>query len=79
MVDVDLLNKYLREGVVCVTFIKANGDERVMNCSLMENYIPNNDNKPKQKINNPDAIRVVDVDISSWRSFRYDSVKEIKV
>lgn len=80
MVDGELLNKYLREGVVKVTFVKADGSERVMNCTLHPDYLPLvGEPRVKAATVNPNAIRVMDVDISEWRSFRYDSVKEIKV
>lgn len=85
MVDGELLNKYLREGVVKVTFVKANGDERIMNATLDARLLPVKPPTAGERILssiatiNPNAVRVYDVDINAWRSFRYDSVKEIKV
>ena len=78
MVDVDLLNKYLHECVVTVTFTKANGDERVMRATLKSDLLP-----VTQQVNttksNPNTARVYDIDVEGWRSFRYDSIREIKV
>ncbi len=82
MIDIDLLKKYLHEGIVNVTFTKADGSERVMGCTLKEDILPKPAAIPLNVMKssvNPDSIRVYDVDIQAWRSFRYDSVKEIKV
>lgn len=82
MVDIDLLKKYLHEGVVQVTFTKADGSERGMNCTLKEDLLPKimpTTTYATKYLDNKDVIRIYDVDVEGWRSFRYDSVKEIKV
>jgi len=35
----------LRNNIVTVTFTKVNGDERVMQCTLLPEYVPNAPNK----------------------------------
>lgn len=71
--------KCLREGKVNLTFTKVDGTDRVMNATLVEKYIPQ-DQRPTSHDNarkeSDTAIRVFDVDLNSWRSFRVDSVKK---
>lgn len=72
------LKNMLREGIVLVTFQKKDGTERKMQCTLAESEIPN-EKTPKGagKAKNNDALAVFDVENQSWRSFRFDSIKEI--
>lgn len=66
---------------VSVTFTKKDGTERVLNCTLAESRIPA-DKAPKEGAaakKSDEAQAVFDTDIGEWRSFRWDSVKEIKV
>ena len=58
----------LRQQVCQVRFIKVNGEERDMQCTLKEDLIPT-EKKPKD-----DVIKVFDVDQQDWRSFRVDNV-----
>jgi len=63
-----------------VTFIKVDGSTRDMVCTLNPNDIPD-EHKPKSQshTNNMDVIRVYDLESKAWRSFRYDSVKCVRV
>lgn len=64
--------------IVEVTFVKANGDTRIMRCTTNDKYISEN-KRPTQVINYSDAVkRVFDIDKDDWRSFRYDSVISIR-
>jgi hypothetical protein len=68
----------LRSKVCEVVFTKANGEERLMECTLMTSEIPA-EMLPKTDGNatqNTEVIRVFDVGINQWRSFRVDSVTE---
>ena len=67
----------LLESVVEVTFTKKDGTERVMNCTLQEDYLPETTGVGKAASN--DALSVYDVDKDDWRSFRWDSVKAVKI
>lgn len=69
----NLLNQY----VVEVTFTKKDGTERVMNCTLQEDYLPETTGVGRSA--SFDAVSVYDVDKEDWRSFRWDSIKAIKV
>ncbi len=70
----------LKDGVVEVTFTKADGTERVMKCTLKdevisEHWIPKN--TESQRKFSDDALPVFDVESKGWRSFRWDSIKEV--
>jgi hypothetical protein len=68
----------LRDSEVTVKFTKKDGSERKMLCTLAENKIPS-ENLPKNsgKTKSDEALAVFDLEKQSWRSFRFDSVKEI--
>ena len=63
----------LQEGICTVVFTKANGDERVMNCTLMDEYLPETQSKGESKVNES-VVNCFDVEANGWRSFRVDSV-----
>ena len=74
----DELNKLLREDIYTVTFLKLNGDERVMTCTksfniIPEEHQPKTDKEPKQG-----TVTVWDLNAKGWRSFRYDRVKKFE-
>jgi hypothetical protein len=69
----NLLNQY----VVEVTFTKKDGTERIMNCTLQEDYLP--ETTGAGRAGNSDALAVFDTEIEDWRSFRWDSIKAVKV
>lgn len=72
----DMVNK-LRAGFCTVTFNKVNGDERIMECTLKEDFIPENE-RPKDTTEGVDrtldVIRAYDVRAAGWRSFRVENV-----
>lgn len=69
----------LREGVVNLSFTKVkDGEVRNMKATLVSDMIPA-DKMPKTDANantekNQLAVRVFDLDIEDWRSFRVDSL-----
>jgi hypothetical protein len=72
---------------VTVKFTKKDGSDRTMLCTLNEQKIPF-DKLPKLKETSEetpavasivDAVRVFDVEKQEWRSFRFDSIKSVKV
>lgn len=68
-----LLGAYVLE----VEFIKQNGDTRKMSCTTKADKIPET-HQPKNENTttlNEGVIRVFDVEVEGWRSFRVDSVK----
>lgn len=69
----------LRNGVVTVTFEKVDGSERVMTCTLLPQYLPE-EYKNKQPMLTEtvgSSISVWDVNAGGWRSFRVDLVKNV--
>ena len=79
----DGLIDLLRHNVVSVTFIKVNGEERIMDCTLQANMIPNAPTQNGELIvegkNTSNNIAVWDVKAQGWRSFRIASVKNVSV
>jgi hypothetical protein len=70
---------------LCVVFTKKDGTSREMFCTLAESRIPT-DKQPKSQASdsttagqgNDSEIRVFDTEKQEWRSFRWDSVKEVR-
>jgi len=69
----------LKKNVMRITFTKLNGDERVMLCTLHDSILPEQPISEIKKKVNPDTLSVWDLDNNGWRSFRLDSIKEMKV
>jgi hypothetical protein len=67
----------LEQSVVEITFTKKDGTERVMNCTLLEDYLPETTGAGRSA--GSDALAVFDVDADGWRSFRWDSIKAVKL
>lgn len=57
-----------------VKFIKHNGDERIMRCTLQKDYLPESNNGITQ---HDDLIVVWDLDKKDWRSFNVSSVLDV--
>jgi hypothetical protein len=73
------LREHLHTGVVKVIFTKKDGTDRTMMATLNEDLIPE-DKKPKgtgKKVDNGNTFSVYDVEADGWRSFNYDTVKEV--
>ena len=84
--DRENLKLALSERVVTVTFEKADGTERVMECTTDGNRIPWPDN-PVQDVNttqvektkDENLIVVWDMQKEGWRSFKFDRVKSCAI
>ena len=73
----EYLKNALHEGIVEVVFIKKDGTERKMKCTLKADLLPAQtdlEEAVQKKTPNPDVLAVWDVENSGWRSFRYDSI-----
>lgn len=71
------LKGILREGEVNVKFVKKDGSERDMRCTLKADLLPEQTDLEEQvqkKTPNPDLLAVWDLDKNAWRSFRVDSI-----
>ena len=74
----------LHQGVCEISFTKVNGEERIMRCTLKEDFLPAQIDieeaiQKKSKKSNPDVYAVYDVVAEGWRSFRWDSLISCKV
>lgn len=73
------LNDHLHYGPVTITFKKKDGTERVMNCTLKESDTLSYEKKTDRvREYNEEVCPVFDLDKKEWRSFRYDSITEIR-
>jgi hypothetical protein len=84
--DLDRFQKWLRShlkmGPMTITFIKVNGDERVMKCTTDPTYIMFKDpavlESKSDRKQSKDVISVYDLENNAWKSFRWDSVKQVR-
>ncbi len=71
---------YLKKGVMEVTFVRKDGSERVMKCTQLWDFIPE-DMKPVNgdMVYDENQVRVFDLEKQQWRSFLKDSVVSASV
>jgi hypothetical protein len=82
----DWIRSLLQTQEVTITFLKADGAEREMLCTLNHDKIQWNptstatlsENAKERKKNN-EVLSVWDVNKREWRSFRFDRLKKIHV
>ncbi len=76
------LKGHLNYGPVTVTFTKKDGTERVMNCTTNSELVPAEPIvegvEKKEKKVNEEVMPVYDLDAKGWRSFRWDSIKQVR-
>lgn len=70
----------LKTNIVDVTFIKKDGTERLMKCTLNPEILPKveikEDAKPRKE--STTSMRVFDTEKNEWRSFTIKSVRNVK-
>ena len=74
------IKELLLKNVVAVTFTKANGDTRILNCTLQPTIVPPAVVKETSTVARPvneEILAVWDVDNAGWRSFRIDTVTSV--
>jgi hypothetical protein len=85
--ETKLFKKWLRShlafGPVTVVFTKKDGTERIMNCTTSPDIVPKVEisesvEPKKERKPNEDVMPVYDIESSSWKSFRWDSIKEVR-
>ena len=84
MMTRDGIKDILKNSVATVTFTKSDGTERIMKCTLKEEFLPeivNEDDQSEKKTRkvNLDVLPVWDLDKKSWRSFRIDSLCKLEI
>jgi hypothetical protein len=84
------LKSHLAYGPTTVVFTKKDGTERVMLCTTNESLVPqilhetNTDNPvdfpapKKEKKVNEEVMPVYDLEAKAWKSFRWDSIKQVR-
>lgn len=83
----DWVRGLLQKGAVTVTFVKADGTDREMLCTLDYAQLPivpaslpvDGIVKESKERKQPDehSLRVFDLDKQQWRSFRFDRLKKV--
>jgi hypothetical protein len=84
--DVKIFKKWLKGhlayGPTTVVFTKKDGTERIMTCTTKSELVPAEPIlegvEKKEKKTNEDVMPVYDLDAKSWRSFRWDSIKQVR-
>ncbi len=76
------LREFLFDGEIEVKFEKVDGTERVMRCTLHPELIPDammpkGDIDP-QPTENLDIMKVFDIEVKQWRSFRLENLIYVK-
>lgn len=76
----DFIKNLLVSSTVTVTFIKKDGTERVMKCTLQSNLIPITETKEGKKTRkvSEDTLAVFDIEQNGWRSFTIKSIKRVE-
>ena len=71
----------LRLGPATVTFTKADGTDRVMQCTLEEDKLPKVEIKEgaKTRKESTTSMRVFDLEKNEWRSFTLKKVKQVNI
>lgn len=63
---------------VFVTFLKKDGSERLLRCTLNPNLLPKSELKESTRKQPTNTMAVFDLDNNGWRSFTIKSVKQVK-
>lgn len=72
------LKSVLHDGPTQVVFIKNDGSERTMFCTLQEGVaLPHDKKTDRVKEANPDVMAVWDLEKHAWRSFKLSSIKSV--
>jgi WYL_2, Sm-like SH3 beta-barrel fold len=69
----------LENGVITVVFEKVNGEERTMQCTLLNEYLPKNEllSETTPRVQGDNLVSVWDIENNGWRSIRVDSLKQV--
>lgn len=80
MFDRETLKNDLQAFVALVKFTKADGSERELRCTLKPGLLPevklDESHVPRKQ--NDEVLAVWDLDKNAWRSFRLDSIIDVK-
>ena len=72
----DNVTNSLRDGIVRLSFVKVkDGQVRNMRATLNEKFIPDAQKPTTEVKKNEETVRVYDLDVEGWRSFRLNSLQ----
>jgi WYL_2, Sm-like SH3 beta-barrel fold len=77
----EVLDK-LHRGVIMVTFNKVDGTQRVMRCTLCNDYLPKNGtflSEVTPRAVAPNIVNVWDISENAWRSFDLTRLTGVQV
>lgn len=70
---------FLKQHIAVVNFTKVDGSQRRMRCTLKDSYLPETYRGKDQSVKESvPTLRVFDLDLNEWRSFRVESVTSIQ-
>lgn len=77
------LKSHIAFGPTTVVFTKKDGTERVMLCTTNPSLVPTVEvtesvEPKKQRKVNEDVMPVYDLEAKTWKSFRWDSIKQVR-
>ncbi len=77
------LKSHIAYGPTTVVFTKKDGTERVMLCTTNPELVPavevtESTEPKKEKKKNDEVMPVYDLEAKAWKSFRWDSIKEVR-
>jgi hypothetical protein len=78
LVNQQVLKDKLYAGSVLVSFKKISGERRDMRCTLNPAKLPAKEGSSTPRAAPYTSLAVFDQDASEWRSFRWDSIIEVK-
>ncbi|MDB4786103.1 SH3 beta-barrel fold-containing protein [bacterium] len=67
----------LKSEIINITFTKVDGSTRNMKATLSENEIPSASSGSTTKKSPETSQAVWDTEVNGWRSFKWDSIKEV--
>ncbi len=74
----DSLREKLSTGIYKVTFLKLDGTERTMRCTLKQDVIGESFTGTGTRAVNESVLPVFDVDLNEWRSFKLANVSQVE-
>lgn len=79
-IEKNWLKSTLTSEILNVNFVKKDGSERKMKCTLMVDKIPSEKSpKGSEKAKSDEVLPVFDLENEGWRSFRWDSITSVEV
>jgi hypothetical protein len=73
------LRSHLEYGKVTVVFVKKDETVRTMVCTTNADMVTPYEKKTDRSVNTEDVCFVFDVEKQGWRSFRYDTLTEVRL